>query len=336
VSRIRVAVLTEDPEGPSARHRWRYPAPYLAREGIDVTLHAVQPPARRTEAFAAAREADLTVVHRKMFRWLDLRRLSAAVRGERGTRRRLVYDLDDAVMYRPSGRRRQVSFLRRLRFARNVGQASVFLAGNAYLKSQAPQRVPAAIVPTPVDLPRYRPRTEWPERGRVVGWIGTAATLPYLEGIAPALRELAARRGDVVLRVIGPAAPEIEGVVTDPVPWSEETEADSLRGIDVGILPLPDDRWTRGKCAFKALQYMATALPVVASPVGMNAEVVADGETGRLATTTAEWVAALDSLLDDAASRETMGGAGRERAAGEYATEVVAARVAAILSGHVR
>jgi len=161
VSEIRVAVLTEDPEGPSARHRWRYPAAYLAAEGIEVALHAVQPPGERPAAFAAAAAAHVAVVHRKLFRWLDLRRLVKAVRGDRGTRRRLVFDLDDAVMYRPSGRRRQWSLLRRLRFARNVGQASVFLAGNEYLKSQAPVRIPAVVVPTPVDLPRYSPRTEW-------------------------------------------------------------------------------------------------------------------------------------------------------------------------------
>jgi len=335
VSRVRVAVLTEDPDGPSVRHRWRYPAPHFEREGIDVSIHAVQPPEARAAAFAAAGDADLTVIHRKMFRWLDLRRLVRAVRGEHGTRRRLIYDLDDAVMYRPSGRR-QWSLLRRLRFARTVGQASVFLAGNAYLKSQAPIRVPSVIVPTPVSLDRYRPRDEWPGRGRVVGWIGTASTLPYLDLVVPALRELAARRGDVVLRVIGDRAPSIEGVTVEAVPWSEETEAEALRGIDVGILPLPHDRWARGKCAFKALQYMATGLPVVASPVGMNREVVTVGKTGRLPGTTAEWIAALDTLLDDAAAREAMGKAGRERVAAEYSTRVVAARVAAILLGHVR
>jgi len=336
MSRVRVVVLTEDPDGPSVRHRWRYPSVYLERSGIDVAIHAVQPPSARPDAFAAAGEADLVVVHRKMFTWVDLRRLSKVVRGERGTRRRLIYDLDDAVMYRPSGRRRQHSFLRRLRFARNVGQASVFLAGNAYLLSQAPIRIPSVIVPTPVDLPRYRPRDEWPERGRVVGWIGSASTLPYLELVAPALTELAARRGDLVLRVIGSGAPAIDGVTVDAVPWNEASEAEALRGLDVGVLPMPDDRWTRGKCAFKALQYMATGLPVVASPVGMNAEVVTDGVTGRLATTTEEWVVALDALLEDAAAREAMGAEGLARVTADFSTEVVAARVADVLRGHVR
>ncbi|MEN8150092.1 MAG: glycosyltransferase family 4 protein [Planctomycetota bacterium] len=334
MSAIRVVVLTEDPDGPSVRHRWRYAAPYLEHAGVAIEILPVQPAAAREAAFEAAAAADLTVVHRKMFRWPDLRRLVAAVRD--GKRRRLVFDLDDAVMYRASGRWRQWSILRRLRFARNVGQASVFLAGNAYLKSQSPIRIPSVIVPTPVDLPRYRPREEWPGRARAVGWIGTASTLPYLDLVEPALRELAANREDFVLRVIGDRAPRIDGVTVEAIPWSEDGEAEALRGLDVGILPLPDDRWTRGKCAFKALQYMATGLPVVASPVGMNREVVTDGETGRLATTTKEWVAALDGLLDDAAARERMGAAGRARVEADFATKVVAAKTADILKGHAR
>ena len=334
MSTVHVVVLTEDPDGPSVRHRWRYAAPYLERAGVTIEILSVQPASARTRAFAAAAAADLTVVHRKMFRWPDLRRLTNAVR--RGKHRRLVYDLDDAVMYRPSGRRRQWSLLRRLRFARNVGQASVFLAGNAYLKSQSPIRIPSVIVPTPVDLPRYRPRDEWPGRGRVVGWIGTASTLPYLDLVAPALTELAARRDDLVLRVIGSGAPRIEGVTVEAIPWSEDGEAKALAGIDVGILPLSDDRWTRGKCAFKALQYMATGLPVVASPVGMNRDVVTDKETGRLATTMEEWVSALDGLLEDAAARERMGKAGRVRVEADFATETIAAATAEILTGNAR
>ena len=313
----RIAVLTEDPAGPSARHRWVYPAPWLAKEGFSVSLNAVEPAAARPGAFAAAAEADVVVVHRKLFRLGDMNRLRRAA----GTR--LAFDLDDAVMVRPSGRRRQWSIFRALRFSRTVRFSRLFLAGNAYLASRGPRRVPVVLRPTPVELSRYAPRSPHEGRGRVVGWIGTAATLRYLAGALPALRALARDRADLVLTVIGPEPAGIDGLEVTHVPWTEAGEADALRGLDVGILPLPDDPWTRGKCALKALQYMACGLPVVASPVGMNASVVADGETGFLATTDAEFAERLGRLLDDPLLRTAMGAAGRRRVEERYSNEVL-------------
>ena len=118
------------------------------------------------------------------------------------------------------------------------------------------------------------------------------------------------------------------GLTVEHVPWSDEAEAAAIGGCDVGILPLPDDRWTRGKCAFKALQYMASGLPVVASPVGVNREVVVEGETGFLPRDDAQWAERLNRLLDDAALRETMGRAGRERVEARYATSILAKQLA--------
>ena len=328
---IRVAVLTEDPDGPSARHRWAWPAKHLAEHGIEVALHAVEPRDRRPLAFAAAARADITVVHRKMFRARDLRRLRSGLRG------RMVYDLDDAVMYRPSGRRRQRSLLRTLRFVRMVRLSSLFIAGNDYLKSRGPRRVPCVVVPTPVEMSRYEVRTEWPDRGRVIGWIGAQSTLPYLLEIAPVLDALTEERSDLVLRIIGPDPtpfrPRIPRVRIEHVPWTLAGEAAAVSGIDVGILPLPDDLWTRGKCAFKALQYMAAGLPVVASPIGMNTQVVTPGETGFLPRGFEEWKEALTSLLDDRELRRETGAAGRRRVEERYATAVVASRVARVLEG---
>jgi len=327
---VRVVVLTEDPEGPSARHRWVYPRPHLEAAGIELEILPVQPKAERPAAFRAAAAADLTVVHRKLFRVVDFLRLVRSVRGGGG---RLVYDLDDAVMYRPPGRKRQWSLLRRLRFARIVRQASLFLPGNRYLAEQAPQRVTSAILPTPVDTSRYAPREEVPERGRTVVWIGTRATLRYLHGIAAPLAELGRRRRDLVLRVIGPPPGELPGVTVEHSPWTEETEAARIAEADVGVLPLTDDAWSRGKCAFKALQYMAAGLPVVASPVGMNRRVVESGVSGYLARADSEWVSFLERILDGPVLREAMGKAGRRRAEERYDLAVLGRRLARLLLG---
>ena len=327
---IDLAVLTEGPDGPSARHRWGYPARHLAEEGIRVRLLPVEPREARPESFRAAAEANLVVVHRKLFRLPDLVRL------RREIRRGFVFDLDDAVMYRPSGRRRQWSLMRSLRFARTMRQSLLFLPGNAYLESRAPRRVPTLIRPTPIEVSRHEPRDSWPEAGRVIGWIGTRATMPYLAAAGPALAELSRTRGDLVLRVIGPEAAAIDGVRVEHVRWTEDGEAAAIREIDVGILPLPDDPWTRGKCSFKALQYMASGVPVVASPVGMNRDVVRDGETGFLAADAGEWTARLDLLLGDRGLREAMGRAGRRRAEEVYSNEVLTPALAAAIRGLAR
>ncbi len=319
---LRVVVLTEDPGGPSARHRWTYPAAGLRREGVEVSLHALEPRPARPEAFAAAAAADAVVVHRKLLRLPDLRRLG------RSARRGFAYDLDDAVMYRPPGRRRQWSVLRALRFSRMVRLSRLYIAGNPYLAERAPRLVPVLLRPTPVDLPRYAGRRPHEGPGRVLGWIGTSATAPFLAALAGPLAALTAKRPGLSLRVVGPPPPSLPGVAVEWRAWSEESEAEALRGFDVGLMPMPDDRFTRGKCAFKALQCMACGVPVVASPVGMNAEAVVDGETGFLAADRGEWEGRIARLLDDPALRNSFGAAGRRRVAERFCNDVLTPRLA--------
>jgi glycosyltransferase involved in cell wall biosynthesis len=239
-------------------------------------------------------------------------------------------------MFRVPTRRRQWSVMRRLRFARTVRQSVLFIAGNRFLWSQAPRKMPTLIQPTPVDADRYAPKTEIPERGRAVGWIGTASNLPYLSVVSAALADLAARRGDLVFRVIGPEPPPIPGVEVVRVPWSEAGESAALRELDVGIAPLTDDPWSRGKCSFKALQYMAAGIPVVASPIGMNADVVADGVTGYHAGGAREWTSYLDRLLSGPVLRESMGRAGRRRVERLYDVAVLGPRLARNLKALLR
>src|SRR4029077_7990439 len=113
------------------------------------------------------------------------------------------------------------------------------------------------------------------------------------------------------LRVIGTGRYSVEGVSVDAMPWRAETEVDDLRRIDIGIMPLPDDRWSRGKCGLKALQYMALGIPTVCSPVGVNTHIIQHGENGLLAGSDDEWVESLTRLIDSAPLRERLGGAGR-------------------------
>jgi glycosyltransferase involved in cell wall biosynthesis len=164
-----------------------------------------------------------------------------------------------------------------------------------------------------------------------VGWIGSPSTQEYLRHIGPALARFCAETGGRVQAIGVEERFQLEGVPLEAVPWSKETELAALQALDVGIMPLADSPWERGKCGFKLIQYMACGLPVVASPVGANREIVIDGETGALAATQDEWVSALKSLAGDAARRRRMGEAGRARVVSGYSLQAVAPRLAALL-----
>ena len=203
--------------------------------------------------------------------------------------------------------------------------------GNAYLAEYARRyNANVTIVPTTIDVSRYSLEAREPNDRPVIGWTGTHSTYQHLDLLTPVLAELATRH-DFVLRVIGPADYRMEGVTVENRAWRSDSEVDDLRGIDIGVMPLPDDPWSRGKCGAKALQYMGLAIPTVCSPVGVNSEIVTHGENGLLAGGHEEWLVALSSLLECEAERRRLGLAGRETVETRYSAQVHAPRVAAIL-----
>ncbi len=168
------------------------------------------------------------------------------------------------------------------------------------------------VQPTPVDTDLYRPRGR-PERKRpLVGWIGSPTAAYCIRDIAPALTR-AAREAPFDLLVVG-AGEEVavEGVEVESVAWSLATEAELFSSLDVGLYPIPDNPWTRGKCGMKALQYQASGVPAVVSPVGVNERIVADGETGFFARSDADWTDALLRYLREPELRDAHARAGRE------------------------
>jgi len=213
-------------------------------------------------------------------------------------------------------------------------RAAIVVAGNDYLAERA--RAAGAhrieIVPTAIDLARYpEPRTlaDMPPGPAIVGWIGIPLNAHYLTLAAPALRLV----GDGIrLQLVGaPVPPELAGIPAESLPWSEETEVERICAFDIGIMPLYDTPWERGKCAYKLLQVMAAGKPVIASPVGANRQVVEHGVNGFLATGTQEWVDALRKLADPAL-RLRMGAAARKTVAERYSVASVGPRLAAILT----
>jgi hypothetical protein len=309
----RLLVLTRERSAAPFRQRIE---PYLrgleARGLGSEVVELARSAWERRRQLQAARDARGLVLHRKTLTAWD-----AAALGRAGP---IVYDFDDAVMVQ-ARRPDRPHPARERRFARTVRRAALVLAGNPTLaehaRSAGARRI--EIVPTGLDAARYQPKADYATACplRLV-WIGSRSTLKQLEPFRPALEAVGRAMPEALLRVIADAPLEVDGLVVENLPWASETEARLLAESDVGIAPLPDTAFTRGKCGFKVLQYMAAGLPVVASPVGASADYVEDGRTGFWAETPEEWVEAVRCLASDARLREQLGRAGRARVQSEF------------------
>jgi glycosyltransferase involved in cell wall biosynthesis len=186
-------------------------------------------------------------------------------------------------------------------------------------------------VPTVVDLRKYTPRAAFSSGDAVtIGWIGSPATAKYLETLAGPLAQVC-RETNARVRLIGAGPTALSGVPVDRLAWDEATETKNISEFDMGIMPLPDGPWERGKCGFKLIQYMACGVSVVASPVGMNRRIVEPGVHGFLASSEQQWVETLTQLIRDPALRARLGAEGRRRIEDSYSTQVVAPRLARLL-----
>jgi len=230
-----------------------------------------------------------------------------------------IYDFDDAfyLKYR-NPRFGALSPLLRNKFDNVIRRASAITAGNNVLKNYAERfNQRTFLLPTVVDTIRYTVAAFSQSEGPfVVGWIGSPSTVPYLQSLVQPMSILG-REGPVRFIIIGGKAPEIPNVEVIEVAWNEENEVELLNHFDVGVMPLPDDDWARGKCAFKLIQYMACGVPVVASPVGANIDVVSK-DCGLLASSSEEWLKSLRWLRDNPIAREKIGALGRARVVEHY------------------
>jgi glycosyltransferase involved in cell wall biosynthesis len=235
--------------------------------------------------------------------------------------RPVIYDFDDAIFkLHTTEANRHFGWLKFPGKTRTICRiSSHVVVGNSYLADYALKYNPrVTIIPTSIDTGRYQPVTKnTPNRKVVVGWTGSSTSQTHLEMFAPALREMLSRR-DVELRVISDREPVLPGIEYVWRPWNPETEVDDLSHFDIGIMPIPDDEWARGKCALKALQYMAMGVPTICSPVGTNSEVIQHGENGMLAGSPEEWISCFETLVDDATLRRQLGRMGRRTVEEKY------------------
>ena len=211
--------------------------------------------------------------------------------------------------------------LLRRRIPRIMAAAETVVVGNNHLAryaQQFAQRV--CVIPTVVDLSCYRDRSNAPPASTVrVAWIGTPLTAGLLRGLIPTMKKLQSKHSTLSFRFIGAGVGfACDGLRVETPPWSEKTETELLLQCDVGIMPLPDTEFTRSKCGLKLIQYMACGLPVVASPVGVNQEIVEDGKNGYLASSDDDWFQRVDLLIRNRELRVSFGKAGRAKVEAGY------------------
>jgi len=331
--RLRILVVGNKSVA-STRYRILAHLPALRAAGFDpkVTFQEPRPasrllrlPLRLLDEIRDLRQtadSDLLLIHRRCYPALFTPLL-------RRKTRPVVFDIDDAI-YLPSPLEPNSKFARsryRRNFDTTAAAAELVLCGNRVLAERVGKKKRKVIVPTAVDCDRFHPDALGVTEHPTAGWVGHSSNLAYLEAIAGPLREIAWRHPGFKLIVVADRRPRLEGVPMEFRPWTLENEFDCFSGIGIGLMPLDDSEWTRAKCAFKLLQFMALGIPAVASAVGMNREVVEHGRNGLLATTDNDWVNGLDELISQPSKRRKIGSAGRETVEESFNLPVVSNRL---------
>ena len=336
--------------GPS-RYRFFQYFPYLRQHGIEITVspllpddysrykydtgHFVHPSlpliyARRMLALLRTTRFDAVWLEKEALPWLPAWAERALGLG------RVPYflDCDDAIFHSYDCHRFfPIRLLLGRKIAALMSRAEIVMVGNDYLGAYAERAGAQRVewVPSVVNLDRYPERPRSQNEIFTIGWWGDPANSRHLKIVGEALSEVC-RGGRARLKVLGGRKVELPGdIPVEYTPFSAADPVEPTESFDVGIMPLPDQAWERGKCGMKLIHYMACRLPTVASPVGANRQIVEHGVTGFLATTISEWVEALCALRESPALRQAMGQAGRSKVERLYSLQVMAPRVARML-----
>ncbi len=356
--RPKLLVLTNHPiEDGSSRYRIYQFLPYLQAAGLECeirpfsspalfralrrrgqysrkTLLAIQCAIRRFLDLSKVTEFDVVLIHREAFPFCT----PMVERMVLERHPNVVFSFDDAI-YVGHGETERLNhpWLYKLKYGTGIDEvlrrSAYVIAANSVLASYAERLNPnVAVIPTVVDLDVYRPANSELHDNLTVGWIGSGSTSPYIFEIEPALQRLAeAHPGKLRFRFFGDPDLRLRLPNFEARAFNIHRELDDLRSLDIGIMPMPDTPWTRGKSAFKAIQYMAMGIPTVVSPVGVASELVQHGVNGFTAGTMEEWFSCLEELFRDSRLREKFAVAGRETIAARYSLQIWGPRFADLL-----
>ena len=324
---MKVAFLIHSLEVNSCRYRVLQYLPYLRQHGVDVSVHFFKRKGlEKLKFYGSLGQYDIFYVHRKIFAPMELGYI-------RRKARRMIYDFDDAVMYRSSGSKTPYSLSRRMKFAYMMKRVDQVVAGNQFLKSEVlPYNPRVEIIPTSIDLSRYTVKAPVPQGALLtLGWLGSSSTLKYLKGLIPILEGLYRKFPHFQLKIVCDQFLDSRDLPVIKKRWSLEEEESDLKSFDIGLMPLSEDLWAKGKCGLKILQYFGVGLPAVCTPVGVNRDIVEDGINGFWARKEEEWEGRLLRLMQDEALRKEMGIQGRRSVERAYCLEVNAPRVLEVL-----
>ena len=322
---MNLLVLTNNPSRASFKQRIGAYFDVLRAKDINCEV-AKLPPGflKRLTLFKHAREFDGVFLHKKCLNFFDAAWL-------RKYGRKIIYNFDDAVMYSDKTPEKY-SPLRFRPWQRCVKLADMVIVGSTWLAELA-KGFNSAVEILPIGLNIRDYKIDRPckndDKIRLV-WIGSKSTLNYLAQLKPVLEEIGLRFSNVILRIICDDFFDLDNMSVEKCLWSDASRFDNLAACDIGLAPLPDNRFTQGKCSFKVLEYSASGLPVVASPVGTNADYVRDGVTGLLATGSEQWINSIARLVENPQLRETMGQQGRKYAE-EFDVGVIGAKFAGLI-----
>ena len=301
---LKLLVLLTKRQPPSSRLRMTACFEEFRKHGVEAT--AIPIPSGLFGRIQLLREAtrhDVVLIQKKTsFRGFELKALRQA-------NPRLLFDMDDAVMFHELEHHQPLTGKNLIKFLRTIEHCAAVVAGNRFLAAFAEANCPhVAVLPTPIDTNLYRLKDyETPSDTVTVGWLGVSGNLHYLQRLAPVFQALAQEFPQFRLKIVSNDFIDIPGVPIIKELWSLGGELESLRSFDIGIMPLDDSLWARGKCGYKILQYFGVGIPAVASPVGINTEFITNGSTGFLTNSLVEWESALVALINDVNLRQKMG-----------------------------
>ena len=332
--------------GASSRIRSYQYLPYLSRNGIQVTvapffdtkylidLYASKPRGlanilrsyiRRLVFLLKSNQFDMLMVEYEILPWLPA--FGEGILAGLGIP--YIVDFDDAIFHRYDMHSNDiVRTLLGKKIDKVMRRAALVIAGNKYLENRA-KRAGAKwveILPSVIDLERYRLKPYTEKSVFTIGWIGSPTTARYLHIVEPAIANLC-KDGKTQLILVGSGHVHLNSMPVVIRTWSEKSEVEDIQEFDVGIMPMPDNSWTRGKCGYKLIQYMACGRPVIASRVGVNPNIVEDGANGFLAENTTDWIHAFETLHHDFSLRMRMGKCGRRKVETQYCIQITGSRL---------
>jgi glycosyltransferase involved in cell wall biosynthesis len=320
---MKILFLVQGFDVAASRYRVLQYLPYLKEHGIQTSVQRFPKGFfAKLKVFKSVNQYDILFIQRKRFPvlWLKFIRMNA---------KKIVYDFDDSVMYRNSKYIINESNTRIKVFKNMVNASDHVIAGNEYLqKNTTPYTQDVTIIPSPIDMISY-PQKKYPERKDTItlGWVGAHGSIHYLKKMKPIFDTLAKRNDKLRLKIICDTFFDCENMIVEKKQWNEKDEVADIQSFDIGLMPLMDDPWSHGKCGLKVLQCLATGVPVVCSPAGINREIVEDGVHGFWANTEEEWIEKLEILINDHELRIKMGLAGRERVIERYSLKANAPRM---------